>query len=600
MMKRASTHCILLVASLIAHVCPSAAASLPEGVPVRGWTILSDNERGAMEVIAAAPKYGINQIELSQLIISNIGQLADDKRVAFVSRLADAAHAAGISEVTAADGPLTDLSYYPARFRTGPGGTIDLDNPAFWEWLKADYAKALDRIPGIDGIALTFLEPSGLVDQQFSHRLASPAEKYAALVNAIADVVVGQRHLNLYLRIFPNDRPGDPVIVDTIARIARPEVRLMIKQCPLDFMLFSPDDLWAGTLPRPTIIEYDAAGEFNGQGLIANTWVNDLVRRYRDLNSRPHVIGYTVRTDRLGESRVLGKPGEINLYTLKRASEDRQVTAEQIYDEFITAHYGAAALPDVKAAFKDSADIIGSSLYILGILVDDHSQLDYEMYTPPYGHLTSGRWIDPPILHVGHGINREFHVFRDVVNHIAPAFVKDPRYVPPEYTPSTELQWEHPGEAMDEEYLRYIVTEKDFGVRKAEEAVAHVESARSSLAPGAYADLHNYFQRTLLTARLQRAASSAYFGFRVWCRGPEYRTPYVHDTVQNGLAEIEAVSAMIRDYPVKPPTAAYIWAKDADRAERYFRLIAKDGWPREDAQGIADPDGGMKFPYTER
>lgn len=29
--------------------------------------------------------------------------------------------------------------YYPARFRTGPGGTLDLDDPAFWAWLKQDY-----------------------------------------------------------------------------------------------------------------------------------------------------------------------------------------------------------------------------------------------------------------------------------------------------------------------------------------------------------------------------------------------------------------------------------------------------------------------------
>jgi len=82
-----------------------------------------------------------------------------------------------------------------------------------------------------------------------------------------------------------------------------------------------------------------------------------LLRRFRDLNSRPHVIGYTVRTDRLGESRMVGKPGEINLWALKRAAEDHQVTAEQVYDEFIGEHYGAAAVPDVKAAFKDTYDI---------------------------------------------------------------------------------------------------------------------------------------------------------------------------------------------------------------------------------------------------
>ncbi|HTQ31728.1 MAG TPA: hypothetical protein VMI53_11015 [Opitutaceae bacterium] len=576
------------------------ATPLPPGTPVHGWTILSGSETGALAVIAAAPAYNINQINLSQDLISNLYEIKDDAKCALINRLIDKAHDAGISEVVVWDRTLYKLDYYPAEFRTGPNGTLDLDNPAFWEWLKADYRKMLDRLPKVDGVVMTFTFTPALADEQYSKKLTTPQEKIAAVLNAIADVVIGERHLNFYVRLFPNDRPEDPLMSGTMSLLARPEVRVMIKLTPLDYFLTSPNAEFIGAIPRPTVVEFDAAGEYNGQGIVANTWVEDILRRWRDLSQRPHVIGYAARTDRLHDSRVIGHPGEINLFALKRGAEDLEVTSEQVYDEFITAHYGAGALPLVKAAFKNSYDITTSVFYTLGSVLDEHSTLDYDVYTPPYGHLVSGRWLHPPIVFVRHGVNREFHYWGDVVNHLAPPFVKDPAYVQPEnFVPTPDQKkYIHPGEAMDEEYLRYVVTEKDYGVMLAGQAARDIELARKSLAPAAYEDLHNYFQRTLLTARLQRATASAYFGFRVWCRGQSYQTKYVQDTVQKGLAEIKEVAALIRNYPVPPPKAVYTWTKDADNAEHYFHMIV-DGWPRVSQQGIVNPNAGMKFPYAE-
>lgn len=594
-----------ILGPLIGCVCslaaPLAGTPLPLNAPVHGWTILSNSESGALAVIAAAPAYDINQLELSQDIISNLYEIKDDARCAFVNRLIDKAHAAGIPEVVVWDRALYKLDYYPAEFRTGPNGTLDLDNPAFWSWLKADYRRMLDRLPHVDGVVLTFTFTPTLIEDQYSKKLTTPQQKIAAVLNAIADVVVGERHLNFYVRIFPNDHPEDPVMNGAMALLTRSDIRMMIKLTPLDYFLTSPDAEFIGKIPRPTVVEFDAAGEYDGQGIVANTWVEDILRRWRDLSRRPYVIGYAARTDRLYESRVIGRPGEINLFALKRGAEDPQVTAEQVYDEFITTHYGAAALPEVRAAFKNSYDITTSIFYTLGSVLDDHSKLDYDNYTPPYAHLVSGRWYHPPIVFVRHGVNREFHYWRDIVNHLAPPFVKDPAYKQEEnfVLNSKQKQYLHPGEAMNEEYLRYIVTEKNYGVALAEDSVRQIENARAALAPPAYEDLHNYFERTLLTARLQRAAASAYFGFRVWCRGKGFQTDYVRDTVQNGLAEIKEVAALIRNYPVQPPKAGYIWANDADSAEHYFRLIVEDGWPRVSQQGIINPNAGMKFPYVQ-
>jgi hypothetical protein len=576
----------------------ASAAPLPPDAPVRGWTILAKSEPAALAVIAAAPAYHINHLELSQEIVSDLRELKDEPKRAFVNRLTDQAHAAGITEVVLWDHALYPLDYYPDEFRTGPNRTLDLDNPAFWTWLKADYRKLLDLAPHADAVALTFIGTAAPIEGQSSKNLPTNPQKLAAVVNAIADVVIGERHLNLYTRIFPNDNYGDPATLDLIGRFARNDVRLMIKFTPLDYFLTVPNSTDIGTIPRPTLVELDMAGEFNGEGVVVNTWIEDILRRWRDLAQRPHVIGYTARTDRLGESQIVGHPGEMNLLALKRAAEDPQVTAEQVYDEFLAARYGAGALPEVKAAFKDAYEITTSVFYTLGTVLNDHSRLDYDLYTPPYGHLTAGRWLNPPIGYVGHGVDREFHFWRDVVDHLAPPFVKDPSYKPPEFVPTAQIAgWLRPGEQMNKEYLRYIVTEKNYGVAQAEDAVRHIDNAQTGLAPAAYDELHHYFARTLLTARLQRAAASAYFGFRVWCRGEAFQTRYVHDTVQHGLAEIREVARLIRDYPVKPPTAQYVWAEDAGRAERYFKLIVEDGWPKESA-GIVNPNAGMRFPYV--
>ena len=136
----------------------NAHGPLRAGEPVRGWTILSNSEVDDLAVIAAAPKYRINHLELSHEVVMDLNEVRDEKKRSLVNRLVDSAHAAGIREVVVWDHALYELAYYPERFRTGPGGTLDLDDPAFWTWLKQDYREMLDRVPAADGIELTFIE----------------------------------------------------------------------------------------------------------------------------------------------------------------------------------------------------------------------------------------------------------------------------------------------------------------------------------------------------------------------------------------------------------------------------------------------------------
>jgi hypothetical protein len=586
---------LVLAGALLTH------GPLPPDAPVRGWILLSNSEPDAMATLEAAPDYKINHLQLSHLLVHDLREIKDEKKRAVVNRLTDAAHAKGIREVLLWDHAFYGLDYYPKELRTGPGGTIDMDNPAFWEWFKNDYRAMLDLVPHADGLVLTFIETGARAERQHSVKLKTNQEKLAAVVNAVADVVVGERKLNLYARTFSYTHAEYDNVIGAVKLFA-PTVRLMMKETPHDFFLTHPNDFFAGTIDRPTLMEFDTGCEFHGQNIVAVTWPQYILRRWRDFAKRPHIVGYAARTDRYGDTRLVGTAGEINLLALKRGAEDPQITAEQVYDEFITSRYGEKALPAVKAALKSAFEIATSTFYTLGTNVANHSELNYDPSPASYTLHVSGKWLDPPIGYVAHGVDRELHYWKGVVDHLAPPFMKDlsgawQKQNWGQVPWVLQKNWVHAGEGMDEEYLRYIVTEKAHGVAVAQTALRSIEEARAALKPADYEDLHHLFERTLLTARLQHAASAAYFGFRAWCRGGSYRTPYVVETVQSGLEGIEEVAALIRAYPVKTPVGQWNWVKDADQAEGYFRQIVETGWP-EKTRDVPNPNAGMKFPFV--
>ena len=587
---------ILLAVTLLSCGATPRHGPLSPDQPVKGWNILSSNEADGMAVIAAAREYDINHLELSHHVIHNLREAKDPRRRALVGRFTEAAHKAGIQEVVVWDHALYDLDYYPERFRTGPEGTLDLDQSAFWEWFKQDYRKMLDLVPETDGLVLTFVQAGARAERQYSKQLPTPSEKLAAVVNAVADVVIGERKRNLYVRTFAYTHQEYENIVGAIKRFERPKIRLMMKEAPHDFFLTHPNNFFPGTLPRPTLIEFDATGEFNGQGLIANTWPNYVLKRWSDFLRRNHILGYVARTDRYGDTRIIGRPGEINLLALKRHFEDRTVDAAQVYGEFLQARYPSQATPFLEAAFRNAFDIVTSTLYTLGTNIADHSQLDYDPYNYSYSRHVSGKWHDPPVVFIRHGVNREFHYWRDVVNHLAPAWAKTTEGGQWSEIPwVAEKGWITPGEQMNEEFLGYVITEKNFGLRLAEDSMEQIERARPFLEEADYTDLHHYFYRTLLTVRLHRAVASAYFGFRVYGRGPRFRTPTLTATVRNALKGIPVFAEAIRNYPVKPATGQWNWAEDADKAMVYYNQITRTGWPRV-TRGFKNPQGGLTFP----
>ena len=563
--------------------------------PVRGWMILSDNVEKGLEVIERASAYDINHLQLSHHIIHNLAHVRDERRRNIANTFTKAAHEAGIQEVVLWDHVLHHLGYYPDEFRTGPNRTLDFDNPAFWQWFKNDYREKLDLVPDIQGLILTFIETGARAERQHSEKLTTNAEKLAAVVNAVADVVIEERGLNLYARTFAYTDAEYKNITGAIALFENDNIRLMMKETPHDFFLTHPNDSFVGEIARPTIVEFDMGNEFNGQGILANTWPRHVLNRWSDFLERDQVAGYVARTDRYGDTRVIGRSAEINLWALKRYFEDRTVSADDIYREFISMRFGEAAYADLRPAFEKAFDIITASLYTLGTNTANHSRLNYDPYSSSYARHVSGKWLDPSVVFVEHGVDREFHYWKEVINHIAPRWAKAGGAQLNEIPKVIEAGWLEPGEKMNERVLRFILTQKDEGMRLAAEALAHVRNAREHLSLADADMLEQTFERTWYTARLHRAVSATYFGFRIYARGEDFRSEYVVDTLKTGLKQIGELADAIERYPHPGPTGQYSWVRDTRRARQYVEWIHNGTWP-EKTHGHATGLNGIRFP----
>lgn len=546
---------------------------------VQGWNILSDSYEDAMQTIAAAAEYQINHLQLSHDLVMDLREIKEKEKRSLVNKLITKAHAAGIKEVVLWDHALYSLTYYPDQFKTGPNGTIDLDKPEFWEWFKQDYRDMMKLVPEADGLVLTFIETGARAEKQYSVKMTSDAQKLAAVVDAVGSVVCDELGKKLYIRTFAYTDLEYKNTIGCISHIKNDKITLMMKETPHDFFLTHPNDKYAGTINRPTIMEFDTGNEFNGQGIIANTWPDYIIKRWGELMGRPNVIGYVARTDRYNDTRLVGTPNEILLYTLKRYSEDPSVISDKIYDEFIAKNYGPKAIPFLKPAFRLAYDIVSSSMYTLGTNIANHSKMDFDPYKSSYGRHVSGKWIDPPLVTVNHNVNHQFHYWKDIIEHLAPFWLKKPDGPLKEEAPIViQNNWVTPTEQMNETFLKYIITEKKFGTEAARKALAYVEQAKPFLSEEAFTQLHQLFYRTLLTARTYEATATAYFGYRVYSRGAPYQTVWLKESIQKSLDSMLEVAAEIEKYPEKVPVGQWKWHNDANTMRKYHKLITETGW----------------------
>lgn len=176
------------------------------------------------------------------------------------------------------------------------------------------------------------------MEDQYSRILNTEEEKLAAMIDTLSSVIINEYNKGLYIRTFIYTRAELSSLLKAIALVKNPE-----------------------------IIEFDCGHEYNGQSIISSIFPELHVARWEYYSQLPNVKGYVIRTDRYKNATTIGNPAEINLYALKKASENRTgFSMEEVYDEFISENYGPQCVQYLKPAFKLAPDIILSSLYTLG------------------------------------------------------------------------------------------------------------------------------------------------------------------------------------------------------------------------------------------
>ena len=565
---------IYILLLVIFFSCSSNDKGNLTGNSVQGWNILSNNEDLALKVIERAKSYDINHLQLSHQIIMDLRHAKNPQRAAMVNRLTEKAHNTGIENVYVWDHALYPLDYYPRKFRTGPDSLINLDNPEFWQWIKNDYRTMLDLVPDIDGVILTFIETGAHVEDQYSEVLSTEEEKLAAMVDTLASVLIDERNLDLYVRTFVYNKAELSSMIKCINMVKNPKLRVMTKEVPHDFFLTHPVAEFVNQIAFPTIIEFDAAHEYNGQGIVTSMFPEVHLERWDYYKDLPNVVGYVARTDRYNNTTIINNPAEINLYAIKEGVENESVNVDSVYHQFISKNYGRRSVDYLIPAFKKAHPIITSSFYTLGLNINSHSRLQYNDNSAYMRHV-SGKWMDNPVIHIGHNVNKDFHYWKDVVNHLAPAWYKKDQgtQLARESQWVLENDWLQPVELLNETYLRDILTEKAFAVEQAAEGLELVKGAKGLVNDQKkYDTLLHVFERTLLTSKLYEATAKLYFGYRVFAQDPV--SDFAENMIKEGLEETKNICLEMQEYPHKGPTGQFDWEEDIYRALAYYNAVA--------------------------
>jgi hypothetical protein len=184
--------------------------------------------------------------------------------------------------------------------------------------------------------------------------------------------------------------------------------------------------------------------------------------------------------------------------------------------------------------------------------------------------------MENPNVSINHGVNKEFQYWIDIVNHLSPASHKTANEKNlAEIKEVIENNWIQPIELMNEEYLSYIITEKEYACRLSAETLNILTNAKIDFKDSAsYEDLYNTYERTEITSRLFCGLAKTYYGMRIFNRGEKYITPKLIKSIENGLQEIIRAVYDIKNYKKAYPVGQYDWKKDADAAMKFYENMS--------------------------
>ncbi len=567
--------CIVLIGLLF--------QSILLAVDIRGWNILSDNIDIAEETIYHAKNYNINHLQLSHHLIHNLKEVSDKNKLKKIKHLTTLAHSVGIEKVFIWDHALYKKSYYPSKFFNENTDQLNLDNQDFWRWFREDYKNKLEKIKMIDGIVLTFIETGMRIENQYSKLYPTSAQKFKKLIRELNSVVNLHFEMDLILRTFSYNDSEIENIVKVVNDINDNNIYIMIKESNHDFFITHPPNNLIDIIDhnKRIIVEFDAAHEFSGQGIVASIFPDFHFNKAKYFSKYKNVIGYSIRTDRYGNTSIINNPAEINLHSISKGFLKDYSSSDQVIKTYISKIYGVENIEKLFRIFDESGDIILSSFYTLGLNTARHSKLNFD-YRSIYTRHVSGRWLENPVIYVENGVNKKYHYWKDIVNYLSPKKHKSGEgFYKPKSSPNDSISymilnqleipevinngWLMPEELMNESFLEDILKEKKWSIKKTEELLSLVHNIKSDLDKKEYEKLERMFDRTLLTVRLRAAVAAVYYGDRI-----KPRTMNVLGIIDENKSEANKIIKELENYSHSYPIGEYNWKKDSELAKKYI------------------------------
>jgi hypothetical protein len=335
------------------------------GLAVRGWLIHTPDRAYIDRVLAAAPSYGINHLDISHSFVANIDEILERPGLAdLVEQTARRAKRLGIESYVWSHELNTrnhDLVLDPSQ----------PDGKAFWDSRKTEYRRALRRCPSVAGVVLMF---GSCPTEVWDARITDPywnsltwGARIRFVTHVVQSVVSKEMGRGLWVRDFNHSPKQLHALVDGLRDF--PGITVYSKSEPQDFQLFYPHSFSIGAYGRtPQVLELDLNGEYWGQSVVPVSLVRYL--RYRvGYGVRKGVVGAVGRID-TSWNRALGTPSEINLYACSRLMADPSASEQSIYDGWLSRRYklkpGSAAARQLQTILARSLEFAKSTYYTRG------------------------------------------------------------------------------------------------------------------------------------------------------------------------------------------------------------------------------------------
>lgn len=314
--------------------------AIAEPLPYHGWILTQNDPAYNRSVIARLGEYGVTHVQLSHSIIDQIDALGDEAVADRVQTLARDIHAQGAEVAVWSH----ELGIDRLTFCFDP-------QSADMQARMQVYRQALRRVPEIDGVVLVFGSAASeiYVVQPSCHpeKYLSPVERYKAVIEALAQVVMDEFGKRLYISDFYHKAFEIPILRQALAETRRPIV-VMSKTEPNDFEPYYPLSPLIGSVgEHDQILDLDCAGEYWGQSQLPFVAVEYFVQRFRESRQAlaagsGRFAGSACRVDRYEHSAFDGA----NLANIDaHAALVRQPDADwrDILRRHIESHYGLPA-----------------------------------------------------------------------------------------------------------------------------------------------------------------------------------------------------------------------------------------------------------------